>query len=264
MTRDSVLSHIPGHPWGDNLLVLEEVGSTNTMLKSMTLQGAPQGTVLIASRQTAGRGRLGRNFLSPEGAGVYLSALIRPDAEVGALMHLTCAAAVAMCNAVEAASGIRPQIKWTNDLVIGKHKLGGILTELVFQGSKLSGAVIGIGINCRQKPEDFDPSIRDMATSLSMAAGREVSRSRLAGEMIRALENMSRELIPEKSRLMAQYEKDCMTIGQMIRVVRGESESYGTAVGIDSDGGLIVEYDSGITETVAFGEVSVRGMYGYV
>lgn len=264
MTRDSVLSHIPGHPWAKNVLVLEEVGSTNTLLKAMALQGAPQGTVLIASRQTAGRGRLGRTFLSPDGVGVYLSALIRPNAGADQLMHLTCAVAVAMCDAVEAASGIRPKIKWTNDLVIGNRKLGGILTELVFADGAVSGAIIGIGINCRQKPEDFDSSIRDMATSLSMAAGREISRSRLAAEMIRALEKMSRELIPEKSRLMAQYEKDCMTIGQMIRVVRGESESYGTAVGIDSDGGLIVEYDSGITETVAFGEVSVRGMYGYV
>ena len=264
MTRDRVLSHIPGHPWGENVLVLEEVGSTNTMLKSMALQGAPEGTVLVASRQTAGRGRLGRTFLSPEGVGVYLSALIRPNVAAEQLMHLTCAVAVAMCDAVEAASGIRPKIKWTNDLVIGKRKLGGILTELVFADGAVSGAVIGIGINCRQKPEDLDPSIRDMATSLYIAASREVSRSRLAAEMIRALEQMNRELISEKALLMARYEEDCMTVGQKIRVVRGDSEAYGTAVGIDPDGGLIVEYDSGVTETVAFGEVSVRGMYGYV
>ena len=110
-----IQSHLGDSRW--QVQIFEEVTSTNTLLKELGRQGAPAGTVLVADRQTGGRGRLGRTFLSPGGVGIYLSALIRPDCAPTELMHLTCAAAAAMCDAVEDATGLRPGIKWTNDLV---------------------------------------------------------------------------------------------------------------------------------------------------
>ena len=146
--KHEILSHLsPEYPWKDRFDFLDTVNSTNTRLKAMAMDGAPHGTVVAADRQTGGRGRLGRVFLSPAGVGMYLSILLRPQCEPGALMHLTCASAVAMCDAVETAVGVRPRIKWTNDLLYGKRKLAGILSELGFtsQGT-VDYAIVGIGV----------------------------------------------------------------------------------------------------------------------
>ncbi len=237
---------------------LEEVTSTNSLLKELGRNGAPHGTVLIARRQTGGRGRLGRSFQSQEG-GLYFSALIRPDCAPQELMHLTCAAAVAACDAVEAAFGFRPQIKWTNDLVVGRRKLGGILTELAFDGPRVAYAVIGIGINCNQT--EFDASIQSMACSARMVLGAPVDRDLLAAELVRALEAMD---LRSPAPMLERYRSDCMTLGQRISIVRGEETRHALALDVDAEGGLIVRYDSGETGTVTSGEVSVRGLYGYV
>lgn len=251
-------------PW--QLNIFGEVESTNTLLKEMAAAGAPAGTVVIADRQTGGRGRLGRPFLSPGGVGVYLSALIRPNCALTELMHLTCAVAVAMCDAVETAFGFRPGIKWTNDLVVGTRKLGGILTELCLnpQTGRADYAVLGIGINCGQMEADFDESIRNIATSVRMVTGRDANRELLIAEMVRALEAMNRGLLHSPEAMLNRYRRDCITLGQEVSIVRGDEIRHARALDIDAEGGLIVRYDSGETGTVTSGEVSVRGLYGYI
>lgn len=251
-------------PW--NVQVFEEVTSTNTLLKELARQGAPAGTVLVTDRQTAGRGRLGRSFLSPGGVGVYLSALIRPNCAPTALMHLTCAVAVAMCDAVENAFGFRPGIKWTNDLVVNGRKLGGILTELGLdpKTGMVDHAILGIGINCGQIETDFDESIRSMATSVRMVTGQNASRERLIAEMVKALEAMDKALLTSPAAILERYRADCITLGQDVSILRGDEVRHGRALDIDAEGGLIVRYDSGETGTVTSGEVSVRGLYGYI
>ena len=260
----AIEAHLGGCPW--QVQVFEEVTSTNTLLKELGRQGAPAGTVLVADRQTGGRGRLGRTFLSPGGVGVYLSALIRPDCAPTELMHLTCAVAVAMCDAVENAFGFRPGIKWTNDLVVGKKKLGGILTELGLdpKTGRVSYAVLGIGINCGQCEADFDESIRAMATSARMVLGRPADRDRLIAEMVKALEKMDRALLTSPEAMLERYRADCITLGREVSLHRTDSVTHATAVGIDEEGALIVEYPDGRREAVSSGEASVRGMYGYV
>ncbi len=259
MTLDNIQSRLPDSRW--RVQLLEEVTSTNTLLKELGRQGAPHGTVLIADRQTGGRGRLGRTFFSPGGVGMYFSALIRPDCAPGELMHLTCAVAVAMCDAVEQAFGFRPQIKWTNDLVVGKRKLGGILTELSLDRQQVGFAVIGVGINCNQLELDFDESIRPMACSARMILGERVERSVLAAEMVKSLEAMD---LSDREAMLRRYRSDCMTLGQRVSIHRGEEIRHATALDIDSEGGLVVRCDSGDIATVTSGEVSVRGLYGYL
>lgn len=265
MTHEILSQLSPQYPWGELLRYLSETDSTNDQLKALARKGAPHGTALIAGHQTGGRGRKGRTFLSPAGMGVYLSILLRPDCAPTELMHLTCAVGCAMCDAVEAAAGFRPGIKWTNDLVCGKRKLGGILTELGFtpQGA-LDYAIVGIGINCCQKESDFAPEIRDIAGSLSMAAGREIDRARVAAAMLDALFQMDKRLLSDKAGLMAQYRQSCVTLGKEISLVRGDEIRHGTALDVDGDGALVVRFPDGHTEAVNSGEVSVRGMYGYV
>ena len=266
LTLPEITCHLPqNHPWQDRIACFESVGSTNTLAKSMAASGAPHGTVLIADHQSAGRGRLGRTFLSPAGTGVYMSVVLRPDCTPDRLMHLTCAAAVAMCGAVQAAVGIRPGIKWTNDLVYGGKKLAGILTELSIapESGLVDWAIVGIGINCCQRSQEFAPEIRDMAGSLAMVTGREIDRSRVAAAMVTALEEMDRRLLTDKEAILDAYRAGCITLGRDISLHRGGEVRYGTALDIDAEGALIVRFPDGHTETVNSGEVSVRGMYGY-
>ncbi len=264
--KDQILSNLsPAYPWREHFHYFSEIDSTNDRLKQMARQGAPHGTVLIADRQTGGHGRMGRTFLSPGGVGIYFSILLRPGCAPADLMHLTCATAVAMVEAAEKATGLRPGIKWTNDLVYGKRKLGGILTELgLSPKGSVDYAIIGIGINCCQKAEDFAPEIRDIAASLSMAAGKPVDRSAVAAAMMEALWNMDGPLLTEKAAILEAYRKNCITVGQQISLVRGDSVRHGTALDVDDAGALVVCYPDGAVEAVNSGEVSVRGMYGYV
>ncbi len=255
----------PDYPWKDRFQYFPTIGSTNDTLRALARQGAPHGTVLAAGHQSNGHGRRGRSFQSPQGLGIYLSILLRPNCAPTDLMHLTCAAAVAMCGAVEAAAGFRPGIKWTNDLVYHKKKLGGILTELGFtpQG-QLDWAIVGIGINCLQTAADFSPEIQHMAGSLSMFTPSPISPARMAAAMMEALWQMDSALLTRKDAILQTYRRDCITMGQDVSLVRGEEIWYGHAMDVDGDGALVVRFPDGTVEAVNSGEVSVRGMYGYV
>ena len=253
-------------PWRDTLYWYDEIDSTNTEAKRLAKDGAPHGTVLVAGRQTAGRGRLGRQFSSPEGMGVYLSVILRPDCPASELMHLTCAAAVAACRAVSAACGFMPQVKWINDLVYGGKKLGGILTELSVDSAtgKADYAIIGIGINCQQEKADFPAELQDMAISVKQITGAVCSPVKVAAALTEALHEMSKTLLSGKVALMDEYRRLCMTLGKEVLLVRGDEKRHATALDLDENGGLTVRNPDGTEETVSSGEVSVRGMYGYL
>ncbi len=252
------------HPWGKRIHYYPCLDSTNTLAKQMAAAGAPEGTVVIAGCQTGGRGRLGRSFSSPAGLGLYLSVILRPGCKPQKLMHLTCAAGVAACQAVEAACGLHPGIKWANDLVHGRRKLGGILTELGFDSlGNVAWAVVGIGINCDHQPEDFPQELRPMAASLAMATGRAVNPMALAGQLVQSLYAMNAELMAPGP-WMARYRGLCITLGQPISIHRGDEIRHGKAVSVADDGSLLVEYSDGSRGAVSSGEVSIRGMYGYL
>ena len=252
--KEIIMAECPNR---DTLHWFDSIDSTNTRAKELAAQGAPQGSVVIADHQTGGRGRLGRSFSSPAGMGIYLSFVLRPACKPEQLMHLTCAA--------EKCCGIRPGIKWINDLVYAGKKAGGILTELSVdtKTGNVDYAVIGIGINCNQTEADFPEDIRHMATSLSQVCGKEIDRSSIAIALINALLLLCDTFLSQKAQLMARYQKDCITVGKQIVVLRGDQRQYGTALSVGDDGSLLVEFSDGVRQSVNSGEVSVRGMYGY-
>ena len=256
---------LPGdHPWQNQIILLDSVESTNTLAKEMAKNGAPHGTVLLAQQQTGGRGRLGRSFSSPAGLGAYVSVILRPECAAEALMHLTCAAAVAACQAVEAATSLRPDIKWTNDLVVGKRKLGGILTELsIAADGAVEYAIVGVGINCLHKEEDFPEELRPIATSLALA-GKTVSPAALAAAMVTSLHRMDSRLPKEKWMIMNQYRAACVTLKKKIMVIRGDQIRFGKAWDVDDDGRLTVSYSDSTLELLTSGEVTIRGENGYI
>ena len=264
--RQQILSCLPPeYPWGDHISCFDTLDSTNDRLKALARQGAPEGTAIFADQQTGGHGRLGRSFHSPAGMGIYLSLLLRPVCAPQDLMHLTCAVAVAMADAVEAAAGFRPGIKWTNDLVFGKRKLGGILTELgLSPRGQLDYAILGIGINCCQESQDFPPELKSIAGSLAMVARKPIDRARAAAAMLSALHRMNTCLLTGQADMLAQYRRDCVTLGKDISLLRGDFVRHGYALDVDDAGALVVRYEDGQLEHVSSGEVSVRGMYGYL
>jgi len=251
---------------GARLDCLRSVDSTNSYLKRIAAEGAPDGTVAAADEQTGGRGRRGRSFASPAGKGIYLSALLRPELPPAALMTLTGFTAVAICDAIERTWAVRPRIKWTNDLVLGGRKLCGILTELSIEGESgaVQYAIPGIGVNVTQTREDFPEEIREIATSLAVETGRRVPRAALAAAMIEELDRLYAALLRgETAEYLAAYRRDCLTIGREVRLLWRDAEETATAVGVDDALGLIVRRADGTEETVRTGEVSVRGLYGY-
>lgn len=264
--KDKILDNLPkDFPWRESLQWFDTIDSTNTKAKVMARQGAPHGTLVISGHQSAGRGRMGRDFHSPEGLGIYLSLILRPKCPPKAIMNLTCCIGVAMCDAIQEVCGVRPGIKWINDLILGDRKLGGILTELSMDSrcENVEYVIAGIGINCLHKKEDFPEELQEKATSFVMN-DIHVDPAVLAAAMIRALHQMDNTAPLDRYRTMDQYRKDCITLKKDILVIRGESIRPGKAWDVDDEGALAVVFHDGSTQLVNSGEVTVRGKDGYI
>ena len=206
---------------------------------------------------------MGRSFHSPAGSGLYLSVILRPSYPPEAWMHLTCAVAVAACRAIHDTCGLLPGIKWTNDLVWDRRKLGGILTELSVL-PETTVAIVGIGINISQAPEDFPPELQNTAASLAMFCQKPPSRAKLVANLIKHLHEMDEKLFADKAAILDAYRENCITLGTDVSVVQADSIRHGHALTVDEQGALVVRFSDGHTEAVNSGEVSIRGMYGYV
>ena len=236
----------------------ECVTSTNTLLKGLAASGVPDGFTLFAAKQTRGRGRLGRGFVSPEG-GLYLSMLWRPVASPEGLLPLTAMASASAALAIRRVTGADVRIKWPNDLALHGKKLAGILTEVTLAGSGVDHVVIGIGVNLRQRPEDFSPEVAVLATSLA-AEGYDVDQAALETALVDALRQSFRHLCAPET-YVDEYRQLCLNLGRQARILQtGETV---TALDIDGQYGLVVRHENGAVETLRCGEVSVRGLYGY-
>ena len=271
LTSPDLLTEGEIRPWlqagelGSPLLCFSSVDSTNSYLKRES-HSLPGGAVAVADQQTGGRGRLGRAFHSPAHTGIYLSVLLKPELEPLQALNLTAYVAVAICEAVERATGLRPGIKWTNDLVLGGRKICGILTEMAIEGESgaLQYVIPGIGLNVNETLEDFPEEVRPVAGSLAMAAGRKLERGRLAAEMINSLDRMYAAWQAGGGDYLERYRAACLTIGREVQVIRpGTPPQNAFAEGVDDAFGLIVRYPDGRRETVTAGEVSIRGLWGY-
>jgi len=249
----------------ENIHCFASLDSTNTACRRLAQSGAPDGTVVIARQQTAGRGRMGRHFESPEGLGLYLSILWRPLCAAESLMSLTSLAAVAAMNAIKKVCGVTCSVKWPNDLVLGGKKLAGILTESVLSpDGKVEFVILGIGINLLQKAEDFSPEVSAIATSLLQKTGMAIDPDALAAELVDELDNLYKNILPDPDLWREEYLRACINIGKAVEIIRPDGTRQ-TAQARDIDGqyGLVVQYPDGGVETLRSGEVSVRGLHGY-
>lgn len=247
-------------PWVREIVVLEEAGSTNDVARELAARGAPEGTVVVADRQWAGRGRLGRVWHSPAGAGLYVSALFRPASPAALLGRWTIAAATAACEACRELCGAEVVIKWPNDLLWRGLKVGGSLAEARTFGTPAAELVVGTGINVHQQAGDFPPELRGRAASLAMAcAARELDRAALAAGYLRRLGDLAAALgrgawleVARRWLALAPTAE-----GARVRILgaSGDPEPLeGTTRGIDETGALEVERDDGTRLRVHLGE----------
>jgi len=245
-----------GNVIGRQVFFYDSIDSTNSELKRRAARGDVDGLVIIADTQTAGRGRRGRSFISVGGKGLYLSAAFSPVCTPEQFPALTAWAAVAVCEAVESVCGIRPGIKWPNDLLLQDRKLCGILTERVG-----NTAIIGIGLNISQTPEDFGAEVSPIAISLAQALETAVDRTVLAGAVLGALEQAFSAFPGQWETMLSHYRQDCLTVGQPVVLLRNGHNEEGFAEGVNEDFSLRVRTANG-AENVSSGEVSVRSLSG--
>lgn len=240
------------------LEAFESLDSTNTYLKKRAAGGAPEGTVVIANAQTAGRGRMGRSFASAPGLGIYLSMLLRPDAEAECVQSLTAGTAVAVCRAVERVCGVAPGIKWINDLFLKGKKICGILCESSVKSGSAEYVVLGIGLNVITRPQDFPEELRGTAGSLYSQTGIVYERGKLISAMISELSAMYEAWKTDPRALLDDYRRRCIVLGKTVEVSPVTGGVFTAAAEeISDDFGLVLRLPDGSVRTVHSGEVSI-------
>ena len=240
------------------LEVFPSVTSTNPVLKEQAAAGAPEGTAILAGAQTQGRGRIGRSFYSPSDTGIYLSILLRPnDCSPLQATKLTTMAAVAACEAIEAAARRSAQIKWVNDIFIDGKKVCGILTEASFglESGHLDYAVLGIGFNAYTPEGGFPENIESIAGSIFLRREND-GKNRLAAEFLNHF--MDLYSCRDDHAYVEKYRQRSLVLGKRIRILSPSGTIFATALDVDDQCRLVVRYDDGSTQALSSGEISIR------
>jgi BirA family biotin operon repressor/biotin-[acetyl-CoA-carboxylase] ligase len=248
-------------PLGRPVVHVPRVSSTQALAAELARKGAPGGLAVVAEEQPGGKGRRGRTWVLPPGQGLAISFLLRPRLPQRNAPLLSLAAAVAAARATEALSGVRPILKWPNDLLFGERKFCGILCESAGEPDRIVHAVIGIGLNVLSGPESFPEELRPRATSIRAEIGKAVPRTELYAALAEALGALLEDLEHPggEGRFVETYRSRCDTLGRTVRVVLEGEERIGEALGIDEDGALRVRFDDGDRPIHAADLVHLRG-----
>jgi len=240
----------------------DEVGSTQRVAADLAGEGAAQGTIVIAERQSAGRGRMGRTWHSPSGVNLYLTIILRPAMPIAEVPRLSLVAGVAAAEALESAAPGLVALKWPNDVWLGGRKAGGIIAEAVTDFRQgLRCVLLGIGLNVNLPAADLLPELRDKATSVRIATGRECDRIALAKTLFNRLDSRYMEIERDGfAAIRPAWERYSALTGRRVTVVDGAARIAGVVRGIDADGALLLDTDTGAARIVT-GDVSIEGVY---
>ena len=244
---------------GRDIRVFEQTTSTNDVIEKLARDGVKEGAVVFAESQTKGRGRLGRKWVSPARKGLWLSILLRPDLPPQETTQLTVAAATALWRAIHSQTGLRPEIKWPNDLLIRGRKTAGILTELSAELDRVKHVILGIGVDVNLNAGEFPPELRKLATSLKIELGRPVSRSDLAVALLRELDRDYARICSGAFAAVAdEWETYCTTIGHRVIIRIGDRQIRGCAESLGEDGALLLRTEHGRLERIIGGDVTLE------
>jgi BirA family biotin operon repressor/biotin-[acetyl-CoA-carboxylase] ligase len=244
---------------GRDIRVFEQTTSTNDVVEKLAHDGVREGVVVFAEAQTRGRGRLGRAWASPRGKGLWFSVLLRPDLRPQETTQLTVAGATALRRAVHRETGLRPEIKWPNDLLLRGRKFAGLLTELTAELDRVKFVILGIGVNVNLNAGDFPADLRQPATSLKLETGEPVSRPALAAAILRELDHdYGRVCAGDFAAVAEEWEQRCTTLGRQVTIRIGERRLQGRAEALGEDGALLVRTEHGHLERVTGGDLTLE------
>lgn len=249
---------------GSNVVYYDEIDSTNNRAKEAGDNKAPHGTLFVADMQVAGKGRRGRVWQSPAGSSIYMTILLYPEISPLKAPQLTLVMAIAVAEGIKEVTGLDTKIKWPNDIVVNGRKICGILTEMSTEIDYINHVVIGAGINVNQ--DDFPEDIRKTASSLKMELGKQVKRSELIAAIMKSFEKDYEIFVKTEdlSGLQELYNSMLVNLDRDVKVLEPGNEYEAHALGINKTGELIVRTAEGEEKEIYAGEVSVRGVYGYV
>lgn len=241
---------------------IEETASTQEVARSLAAHGAPQGTVIIAERQSAGRGRMGRGWHSPPGVNLYMTVVLRPRIALSEVARLSIVAGVAMAEAIETVAPGIVQLKWPNDVWLRGRKAGGIIAEAVTdQRSRLACVLLGIGLNLNLQLEQIPADLRERATSVLIATGKRCDRAAVANSLFLRLDSRYMETETRGFESVREaWERYSALTGKQVTVVDAGTRFLGTVAGFDSDGALLLDTAEGRRRIVA-GDVTLEGAY---
>lgn len=245
--------------FGRSIEYHESIGSTNERAKALGIAGSPEGCIVVAEEQTAGRGRLGRSWVSPFAEGLFVSLLLRPPIKPWEAPKLTLLSAVAVQRAIREVCGAQTKIKWPNDLELNGKKVCGILVEMGMEMDAVSYVVVGIGINANLRVQSLPDDVRQRATSLRHELGRPIDRVALLASLLSYLEKLYDVSLSDNFNTVLELNRRLSaTIGRRVRVLGAQEQWEGEAVDIDQNGALLVRRADGHVEAVHSGEVSIR------
>lgn len=264
VTGNEIESRIGTKIIGKKIVYEETVDSTNTLARKYADKGADHGTVFVAETQQQGKGRRGRKWESPKGTGVWMSILLKPEIETVNASMLTLVAALAGVEGINECLGVDSKIKWPNDLVLDNKKICGMLTEMSTEIETINYVIVGIGINVNT--EQFPEEIDNVATSLSIQFGKKINRAGIICSVLEKFEYYYNIFLETEdlSALMDIYNERLINIGKQVKLIRKNEEVIRVSHGINKLGELLVEDEENNIEEIMSGEVSVRGLYGYV
>ena len=254
---DDLLSLVQGNKVvGRDIRVFEQTDSTNDVVEKLARDGVKEGVVVFAEAQSKGRGRLGRKWISPPRKGLWFSVLLRPDLRPQAATQLTVAAATALVRAIREQTGLAPEIKWPNDILIKGRKVAGVLTELSAELDHIKHLTLGIGVDVNLNASDFPAEFRKLATSLKLEAGRHLQRSDLAAAILRELDrDYDRIRRQEFESVADEWQRQCVTLGRRVSIHVGARVLLGHAESLDDDGALLLRTEHGRLERIIGGDV---------
>lgn len=248
---------------GKEIFYYDSIESTNTRAKEIALQ-TKEGALVVAEEQTSGKGRLGRSWLSPKNKGVYMSVILKPDTDPGDVAKLTLLGAAGIHLALKDI-GIESQIKWPNDIVIDGKKVAGVLTEMHSELGVINYLVLGMGINANVKAEEMPEDLKDKATSLRAVIGKEIDRRDLFVKLVTRIDDLYKEFLESHQidRAIQICIDNSAVIGKEINIYQGKTKRKGRAIGLNNNGELVVEFDTGV-ENLFSGEISIRSKENYI
>lgn len=249
---------------GKNIIHYDSIGSTNSTAKKLAESGEEHGTIIISEEQTMGRGRLGRNWISPKYKGIWMSIILRPKIVTDNISQITLIGAAAVQQAIME-MGIKTSIKWPNDIVLNSRKVCGILTEMSGEIDHINYLVMGIGINANLEEKDLPSDLKEVATSLKIESGQYVNRKLLLANVLNIFETLYNDFVEygNVSETMEICRKNSLLIGKEIQLVNRGKVTKAKAIDISDSGELVIENQQGALEYIVSGEVSVRGIYGH-